>query len=174
MSWPETACDESSADQELRMELKGLMGLDPEVPARPKAQLSPEILALAEELRRESVRRRHAPIIKLAKPRPVWPMLLAAGLPVALALGGLGVWGSVQKRKADTLAAAVREKDAEMQRLAKITAEAAAQVKATQNELVLARSGAKGAQKARELVLPLQPSASRQPLDTQTVSNPSR
>ncbi|WP_005037958.1 hypothetical protein [Holophaga foetida] len=171
MSWHETACDESTADQELRMELKDLLGLDPKMPVRAKAQLSPEVLDLAEELRREATRRQHASVVKT---RRVWPMLLAAGLPVALALGGLGTWGTIQKRKADALAAAVQQKEMEVQRLAKASEDAAAQVKATQNELVLARSSPKGAQKARELVLPMQPSVSRTPLDTQTVSNPSR
>jgi len=172
MSWHETTCDEPNADLELRMELKGLMGLAPEQPVRPKAQVSPESLSLSEELLREARRRQHTMVLK---PRRMWPLLMAAGLPVALLLGGLGAWGTLQKRKADTLAAAIRDKDAEMQRLAKVSAEAASQVQASQNELQRVRSASiKGGQKARELVIPLAPSSSRAPLDTQTVSNPSR
>jgi hypothetical protein len=36
-------------------------------------------------------------------------MLIAAGLPIALALSGLGTWGVQQKRKADQAAAAMQE-----------------------------------------------------------------
>lgn len=171
MSWRETACDESTADQELRMELKDLLGLDPKVPVRPNAQLTPEILNLAEELRREANRRQHAPVVKV---RRVWPMLLAAGLPVALVLGGIGTWGTIQKRKADALAADNRVKEAEMQRLAKASAEAAAQAHQVTQELVRVKSAVRGGQKPKELVLPMDSSSSRTPLDTQTVSNPNR
>ena len=48
MSWHELTClDEKTADQELRLELKSLMGLDPHRPVRPLVALTPETVALA-------------------------------------------------------------------------------------------------------------------------------
>jgi len=171
MPWRETVCDESKADQDLRMELQELLGLDPAAPVRPAVEATAATVELADELRREALRRRHTPVLKT---RRVWPMLLAAGLPVALALGGMATWGTLQKRKADALAADIRAKEAEVQRLAKVSAEAAAQAQQATQALVRVKSGTKGGQKARELVLPMEGSASRTPLDTQTVSNPNR
>jgi len=169
MSWHETTClDESSADQELRQELRELLGLEAGARVRTPTPVTLQTVALAEELRREALRRQHTPVTKT---RSAWPMLLAAGLPVALVLGGLGAWGTVQKRRAETLAAVIQKKDAEVQRLARATAEASAQAQATQTELVRVKTGAKGGQKARELVIPAQSSPSKAPLDTQTVSN---
>lgn len=172
MPWRNTACEESAADQELRMELKDLLGLDPKAPIRPEASLTSASVNLAEELRREASRRRRTPVVKV---RRTWPLLLAAALPVALALGGIGTWGTIQKRKADVLAANIRAKEAEVQRLAKVSAEASAQASQASQALVRVKAASgKGGRKPKELVLPMEASTSRVPLETQTVSNPSR
>ena len=110
MPWLDPARqDESPEDRELRAELRGLVGL----PVHPYgssfesnffgAEPTPELVKLAESLRTEAMRRRNT-----ARRRPMW-MLLAAGLPVALLISGLGVWGVQQKQKADFLAAAAEK-----------------------------------------------------------------
>ncbi len=103
MPWLDPARrDESAEDRDLRAELRGLIGL----PVRSfesnffGVEPTPEIVELAEKLRSESLRRRNT-----ARRRPMW-MLLAAGLPVAMLISGLGVWGVQQKHKADALTAA--------------------------------------------------------------------
>jgi len=97
MSWLDPARHhESAEDRELREELRGLLG----GPAANffQAEPTPELITLAEDLRREAERRRHT-----ARRKPSW-MLMAAALPFALVLTGLGAWGIHQKQRADVLA----------------------------------------------------------------------
>lgn len=111
MPWPEPVRRfESPEDKELRAELAELLGYRPAPGAgigagSPNifgAKPTPELIALAEKLRTEAQRRRNT-----TRRRPGW-LLLAAGLPIALALSGLGTWGVQQKRKAEEAAAAVQ------------------------------------------------------------------
>ena len=98
MSWHDPArIDEPDEERALREELGTLLGVKP--PRFFDAEPTPRMIALAEDLRREALRRRHT-----TRQRPVW-MLLAAGLPLALALTAAGTWSFQQKRKAETLAA---------------------------------------------------------------------
>ena len=128
MPWPEPVRRfESSEDKELRSELAELLGYSATAQARggvhPGASSffgvkpTPELVALAEKLRTEAQRRRNT-----SRHRSGW-MLIAAGLPIALALSGLGTWGVQQKRKADQAAAAVRQLE-EKQRHAKDASDA--------------------------------------------------
>lgn len=120
MSWHDPArANESAEDRDLRDELSELLGL----PARGffEAEVTPKMVALAEDLRREALRRRHT-----SRHRPMW-MLLAAGLPIALAVGALGSWGFQHKQRADALAAAVAQQQEAMRNLAKVVAEPKAQ-----------------------------------------------
>lgn len=114
MPWPEPVRRfESPEDKELRAELSELLGYSPSAALRnggpsgaPNffgAKPTPELVALAEKLRAEAQRRRNT-----SRHRSGW-MLIAAGLPIALALTGLGTWGVQQKRKADQAAAAMQE-----------------------------------------------------------------
>ncbi len=113
MPWLDPARqDESAEDRELRAELRGLVGL----PISSfesnffEATPTPDMVKLAENLRAESLRRRNT-----ARRRPLW-MLMAAGLPVALLVSGLGVWGIQQKQKADVLAAAAAAEKTKVER----------------------------------------------------------
>lgn len=123
MSWHDPArVQESAEDRELRGELGQLLGL----PARDffEAEPTPKMIALAEDLRREALRRRHT-----SRHRPAW-MLLAAGLPIALAVGALGSWGFQHKQRADALAATVAQRELELRNMARTAEEL--QVKASQ------------------------------------------
>nr|WP_320133315.1 hypothetical protein [uncultured Holophaga sp.] len=179
MSWHDIACDENTEDRELRAELSGLLGLEPGVPVRPQAAVTADSSRMADELLREAQRRRRA-VVPLVRKR-TWPIFLAAGLPFALALAGVGTWGVVQKHRADSLAAAIRLKDAQVEQMAKASAEAAAQAamqleaaRAVQPGVVRVRDGAGSAARPQELILPLTRTPARAPLETQTVSNPAR
>ncbi|HOD33800.1 MAG: hypothetical protein BWY56_00759 [Acidobacteria bacterium ADurb.Bin340] len=97
MPWLDPARHESDDDQMLRAELQGLLGM-PEAPLL-AGEPTPELNALADSLRQEAERRRR--VVPLRRPSR---LLLAAGLPFALAAVGLGAWGFAQKHRADTLA----------------------------------------------------------------------
>ena len=169
MSWHDPArTNESIEDQDLREELSQMLCL----PARGffEVEPTPKMIALAEDLRREALRRRHT-----SRRRPVW-MLLAAGLPLALALTALGSWGLQHKHRADELAAAVARQEAQLQQLAKAAAEA--QFKASQAPMltvstpVLAQNSVtpiKVKTHPGELVIEVKPSTSPMPTQTQTV-----
>jgi len=110
---------ESAEDCALREELRQLLG----APAADffEVEPTPEMIALAEDLRREAARRRRmAP-----RRQPTW-MLLAAGLPIALAFAGLASWGVQQKHRADAMAAAKVQVEQALQ-------QAAAEVRQQQN-----------------------------------------
>ena len=112
MSWRDPARNnESTEDCDLRESLCQLLGHTPR--SFFEAEPTPKMIALAEDLRREALRRRHT-----SRQRPVW-MLLAAGLPLALAVSALGSWGFQHKQRADALAAAVAQQEVQLQNLAK-------------------------------------------------------
>jgi hypothetical protein len=164
MSWHDPARHhESAEDRDLRGELSQILGL----PARGffAAEPTAKMIALAEDLRREALRRRHT-----SRQRP-FRMLLAAGLPLALAVGGIASWGYQHKQRADALAAAVAQKEIELQNLAHAapaTPAAQAQVSAP---LIAANAAPRGKVKVRpngELVLEVKPYQTPT-LDTQPV-----
>ena len=177
MSWhdPERSL-ESEADTALRNELRGLLGIS-KTPATTyfEAEPTPELILLADDLRREALRRN-----RTARKKNSW-MLLAAALPFALAMGGVGVWGVGQKHKADQLAATVAHEEAEIQRLAASLppsqpAAAAAKPLAVQapaakgqpaQTLLVGKTAPRN--KARELVIPVERSTEPNPNATQSV-----
>ena len=114
MSWSDPARRfEPAEDVELRSELRELLGLaEMEAPAAPEP--TPELTELADTLRREAERRRHATL----QPRPSWRLATAAALPILLGLSALGAWGIQQKHRADGLAAQVADRDVRIQRIA--------------------------------------------------------
>ncbi len=113
MSWSDPARRfEPAEDVELRSELRELLGLAELAPAATLPD--PELAALADSLRKEAERRRHATL----RPRPSWRLATAAALPILLGLGALGTWGLQQKHRADVLAAQVVDQDARLQRVA--------------------------------------------------------
>ena len=112
MSWSDPARRfEPAEDVELRSELRELLGLAELAPAA--ALPDPELAALADSLRKEAERRRHATL----RPRPSWRLAMAAALPILLGLGAVGTWGFQQKHRADALAAQVVDQDARLQRV---------------------------------------------------------
>lgn len=112
MSWSDPARRfEPAEDVQLRAELRDLLGLGP-VEAKAAEAPSPELTALAEDLRREALRRR-----RTERKRPTWGLLAAAALPLLAALAGLGGWGFQQKQRADELALQALQQSQEMARL---------------------------------------------------------
>lgn len=103
---------EPAEDVQLRGELRDLLGLGPQDLA-PAAEPSPELVALAEGIRREAWRRS-----RTEHRRPTWGLLAAAALPLLAALTGLGVWGHQQKVRADALAVQAQRQEQELARLA--------------------------------------------------------
>lgn len=171
MSWHDPArAQESAEDLSLRAELSQLLKL----PARGffEAEPTPKMIALAEDLRREALRRRHT-----ARRRPMW-MLMAAGLPLALAVGALGSWGFQHKQRADALAAAMAEKEAVIQRLAARTAaeaqareqQAKAPVESLPAPLIASNQRPRVKTPSGELVIAIKPSTATIP-ETQTVKH---
>jgi hypothetical protein len=113
MSWSDPARRfEPAEDVELRAELRDLLGLGP-VPVAREIAPTPELAALAQDLRREAQRRS-----RTARRRPSWGLLAAAALPLLAALAGLGSWGFQQKSRADGLAAQAQRQESELTRLA--------------------------------------------------------
>lgn len=170
MSWHDPMrTHESAEDRELRSELSQLLGL----PKRDffEVEVTPRMIALAEDLRREAMRRRHT-----TRQRPVW-MLMAAALPLAISLGALGSWGYQHKQRADALAAAVAAKESAIQQMAQ--AAAAAQAATTQAPVTAVsldpapiRTSTRIARvkpRPGELVIEVKPSTSSMPTQTQTV-----
>jgi hypothetical protein len=175
MSWHDPARSlEPEADTALRNELRGLLGMP--VPAKSyfETEPTPELIRLADDLRREAQRRNYT-----ARRKSSW-MLVAAALPFALALGGVGVWGVGQKNKADHLAVDVAREQAEIQRMAaqqpSQPAAAPLMVQAPVAKgrpaqvLLLGQGGAKS--RPKELVIPVERSAEPNPSATQRVKAP--
>jgi hypothetical protein len=173
MSWHDPARDhESEEDLDLRDELSQLLGI-PTGGFFGKVEPTPKMIALAEDLRREALRRRHT-----ARQRPLW-MLMAAALPLALAVGALGSWGYQHKQRADANAAALAQKEDELQKLAReavqkqfASAQAApVSVVAMQSTVAPTSPIRVATHKPRpgELVIEVAPSASVLPPQTQTV-----
>lgn len=173
MPWLDPARSEESAeDRELRDDLRRMLAL-PQAEVRNSAP-TPEMIALAEDLRREALRRQHTPVLPLRRTRPTWT-LLAAGLPVLLLLGGMGAWGVQQKRKADALAATLQREKTESERRERAIQAAQERERAlraaptSQGILVNDPNGKK--LKPRQLVLPADSREQVQPMDTYTVKN---
>ena len=112
MSWSDPARRfEPAEDVQLRAELRDLLGLGPGR-APSEVEPTPELKALAEDLRREAQRRS-----RTQRKRPTWGLLAAAALPLLAALAGLGGWGVQQKHRADDLAAQTLRQEQELTRL---------------------------------------------------------
>jgi len=171
MSWHDPARSLEPQDEtDLRNELRGLLGMRAPETSYFEAEATPELVQLADDLRREARRRNHT-----ARRKTSW-MLLAAALPFALALGGVGAWGLGQKHKADQLAANVAHQEAELQRLAAAARQAPpaqvpvpAQAGRSQPPQVLLLGQAPVKSKARELVIPVERSTDPNPHDAQSV-----
>jgi hypothetical protein len=120
MSWSDPARRfEPAEDVQLRAELRDLLGLGP-VAAPVATAPTPELTALAEDLRREAQRRS-----RTQRKRPTWGLLAAAALPLLAVMAGLGTWGFQQKERADGLAVRAQHQE---QELAQLTATHATEV----------------------------------------------
>jgi len=163
MSWSDPARRfEPAEDRALRDELSELLG----VSAGPRnffdTEATPEIVALAEKLRGEAERRRHT-----SRKRPTW-MLVAAALPFALVLAGLGNWGVQQKRRADEAhnralqaAEATKVQADELRRVTRESSQAEMQrdregLRAVSGVKLASRSPRKARPAAAELVIPVE------------------
>lgn len=172
MSWHDPARSlEPASETALRNELRGLLGMPAPATSYFEAEPTPELILLADDLKREAQRRN-----RTFRKRNSW-MLMAAALPFALALGGVGAWGVSQKHKADLLAAAVAQQQAQIQRLAAnqqqphpagTPAPVAAPATRTQPQVLLMGKTAPR-NKPKELVIPVQRSAEPNASDTQRV-----
>ena len=99
MSWSDPARRfEPAEDVQLRAELRDLLGLGASAAVQ-AVEPTTELKALADDLRREALRRS-----RTQRRRPTWGLLAAAALPLLAALAGLGNWGIQQKHRADDLA----------------------------------------------------------------------
>src|ERR1035437_3082722 len=113
MSWSDpTRRFEPVEDVQLRAELRDLLGLGPMV-APMATEPTPELVNLAEDLRREAQRRS-----RTERKRPTWGLLAAAALPLLATLVGLSSWGLQQKHRADGLVAQTQRQEQELTRLA--------------------------------------------------------
>lgn len=162
MSWSDPARRfEPAEDRALRDELSELLG----VPSGSRnffgTEATPEIVALAEKLRGEAERRRHT-----SRKRPAW-MLIAAALPFALLLAGLGNWGVQQKRRADEAhgralqaAEAARVQADELRRVTRDSSQAELQRDREGQRAAGVRLASKSPRRARpadaELVIPVE------------------
>lgn len=152
MSWSDPSRRfEPAEDVELRAEMSDLLGFEPT--PRADAEPTPELIALAEELRKEALRRK-----RLERRRPTWGLLAAAVLPLAIAVAGLGVWGQGNRAKAEALAATAAQKTQELEQKLQAHKTELAQERATREQLtkVLAQAGPKG-RKSPYLVIPADP-----------------
>lgn len=182
MSWSDPARRfESAEDVELRSELRELLGLTEAAPAAlhgAEAPLDPEWVELAESLRKEAERRRHATLLR---PRSNWRLGVAAAVPILLGLGALGAWGAQQKHRADTLAFQVANQDAQIQRIAsesesarlELAQERAAKEDA-QQKLVLVAQKLSPQDRQPYLVIPAKKPVGAEVMDTLRVKAPGR
>lgn len=152
---------EPAEDRELRDELRDLLGAEPAnfFGVEP----TPELIALADKLRSEAARRR-----RTDRSRPLWT-LVAAGLPIALVLGGLSFWGHQQQQRANQLAAEVQRRERETQQAVAAQREQARSREALEQGRVLASRP-----KARErgLVIPVERTREFPPIEAQAVKSP--
>jgi hypothetical protein len=113
MSWSDPARRfEPAEDLQLRAELRDLLGLGPVAAAR-TPEPSAELMALADDLRREAQRRS-----RTERKRPSWGLLAVAALPLLAALAGIGTWGFQQKQRADDLASQAQRQEQQLTALA--------------------------------------------------------
>ena len=113
MSWSDPARRfEPVEDVQLRAELRDLLGLGASAEVQ-AVEPSPELKALADDLRREALRRS-----RTQRRRPTWGLLAAAALPLLAALAGVGNWGFQHKHRADDLAVQAQRQEQELTRLA--------------------------------------------------------
>ena len=168
MSWHDPARSlEPATDAALREELRTLLGVAPRNYFESEA--SPGLILLADDLRREAIRRNHT-----ARKKSSW-MLLAAALPIALAVGGVGAWGLGQKHKADALAATNAQNQATIRQMMAASQPAPAPSQAAPNQTLLASDRKlagkpKGKKEApKELVIPVERTLDPLANDTQRV-----
>lgn len=177
MSWHDPdRSGEPEDETALRNELRGLLGL----PARDarsnyfETEPTPELIRLADDLRREARRRTHT-----VRKRSSW-LLAAAALPFAVTLAGVGAWGLAQKHRVDQLNARVAEQESQVQRLATAlhavpaaspaalpAATAPAAAARPPQVMLVGKGGPKG--KPKELVIPVERTAEPTLNDTQRV-----
>lgn len=178
MSWSDPARRfEPAEDVELRSELRELLGLAEVAPAAAEGPELIELAALADSLRKEAERRRHAAL----RTRPSWRLGAAAALPILLGLGAVGAWGFQQKHRADTLAAEVAGKDAQIQRIAseseaarlELASERAAKEDA-QQKLVQVAEKLSPRDRQPYLVIPAKKPVGAEVMDTLRVKAPGR
>lgn len=154
MSWSDPARRfEPAEDVQLRAELRDLLGLGP-VAAKASAEPSAELAALAEDLRREALRRR-----RTERRRPSWGLMAAAALPLLAVLAGLGTWGLHQKQRADDLAAQAQQQSQELTRLVAAHASEVAKERQAKEEVQqqLQLASRKGSRKTEPyLVIPVE------------------
>jgi hypothetical protein len=130
MSWSDPARRfEPAEDVQLRAELRDLLGLGPVVASR-AIEPTPELTALANDLRREAQRRS-----RTQRKRPTWGLLAAAALPLLASLAGLGTWGLQQKHRADELTAQTQRQEQELTRLASTHATEVARERQAKEEI---------------------------------------
>lgn len=167
MSWHDPQrSQEPASETALREELRGLLGMKPRNYF--ESEPTPELIALADELRKEARRRTHT-----FRRRNQW-MLLAAALPLAVAFGGVSMWGLGQKHRAEDLAGLVQSTQS---RLAQVEATLKSQPgriapadKAPLPVLTAtSHKPGKAGPKGKELVIPVQEPAQQIPSDTQQV-----
>jgi hypothetical protein len=160
MSWSDPARRfEPAEDVQLRAELRDLLGLGLLVPVvatkSPMAtEPSAELVNLAEDLRREALRRS-----RTERKRPTWGLLAAAALPLLATLVGLGSWGFQQKHRADGLVAQTQRQEQELTRLASTHASEVARERQAREEVQqqLQLVAKKGGRKAEPyLVIPIE------------------
>jgi hypothetical protein len=166
MSWldPQRS-QEATSDTALREELRALLGMEPRNYF--ESEPTPELMVLADDLRREARRRNHT-----ARTRSHW-MLMAAALPLALAFGGVSFWGISQKHKAEDLASKVAQRETEIAHLSatvKHLGEPGASQQPEQPQALLASHHKPSrAPRGKELVIPVVKPEGQIPQDTQQV-----
>lgn len=173
MSWHDPARSlEPESETALRNELRDLLGMPSPATSYFEAETTPELALLADDLKREAQRRN-----RTFRKKNSW-MLLAAAMPFALALGGVGVWGVGQKHKVEQLTAAVARQQTQIQHLAATQqqpapapapapAPEAAPMAITQPQMLVGRTAPRN--KPKELVIPVQRSAEPSSVGTQRV-----
>jgi len=165
MPWLDPArLDESAEDRALREELRSLLGGP--APDFFQAEVTPELVALAEDLRREALRRRNT-----SRRKPTW-MLMAAALPFALLLTGLGAWGIHQKQRADVLAQDLARQDSEHRQQLVAVSDQLKNERQAREELVrvIQKEDPKGVRRlGKELVIPVDRNAIPAAANTQQV-----